>query len=67
MDIPSGRLGLANKPTTLRPPPGVAGWKGGPTTEPALGPHDRLNTTDVPEEIEARPDKSKYYNNLEIS
>lgn len=39
--------------------PGVAGWSGGPTTpEPALGAHDRLNTTDVPEEIEARPDKS---------
>lgn len=38
---------------------GVAGWAGGPTTpEPALGAHDRLNTTDVPEEIEARPDKS---------
>lgn len=38
---------------------GVAGWAGGPTTpEPALGAHDRINTTDLPEEIEARPDKS---------
>ena len=46
-------------PTTRSPPPvGVAGWKG-PTTEPALGPLDRINTTDVPEEIEAKPDKSK--------
>lgn len=50
--------------------PGVAGWSGGPTTpEPALGAHDRLNTTDVPEEIEARPDKSissKIKNNIKL-
>lgn len=38
--------------------PNVAGWAGGPTTEPALGSNDRINTTDVPEEIEALPDLS---------
>jgi len=38
-------------------PTGVVGWAG-TTTEPALGAHDRLNTTDVPEEVEIRPDKS---------
>ncbi|KAL4216539.1 hypothetical protein ACF0H5_024262 [Mactra antiquata] len=37
----------------------VSGWAGGPTTEPPLGPNDRMNTTDVPEEIEARPDKTR--------
>ena len=47
-------------PATHGPPapPPVAGWQG-TTPEPALGPLDRLNTTDVPEEIEARPDKSR--------
>lgn len=48
-------------PPVERPVPrfGVAGWAQNPTTpEPALGPNDRINTTDVPEEIEARPDKS---------
>ncbi|XP_053388166.1 serine/arginine repetitive matrix protein 1-like [Mercenaria mercenaria] len=37
----------------------VAGWAASPTTEPPLGPNDRMNTTDVPEEIEARPDKTR--------
>ncbi|XP_052785813.1 uncharacterized protein LOC128221314 [Mya arenaria] len=37
----------------------VAGWSGGPATpEPALGANDRVNTTDLPEEIEIRPDKT---------
>lgn len=40
-----------------RLPQGAVGWAG-PTTEPALGSYDRINTTDLPEEIEARPDKS---------
>ena len=44
--------------TVTESPPQVAGWAKG-TTEPALGPNDRLNTTDVPEEIEAKPDKSE--------
>ena len=48
-------------PTTALPP-GVVGWKG--TTESALGPLDRVITTDVPEEIEPFPDKSKWcFNN----
>ncbi|XP_060603723.1 proteoglycan 4-like isoform X2 [Ruditapes philippinarum] len=37
----------------------VAGWSSSHTTEPPLGPNDRMNTTDVPEEIEARPDKTR--------
>lgn len=49
-------LTLNNKTNTIGGR--VAGWAAGPTTEPALGPNDRMNTTDVPEEIEARPDKS---------
>ena len=41
------------------PTAAVAGWNNGPTTpEPAFGAHDRLNTTDVPEEVEIKPDKS---------
>ena len=52
--------GVWQAPTTKMPPaPGIAGWQG-TTTEPALGPLDRINTTDVPEEIEARPDKSRF-------
>lgn len=37
---------------------GVLPWKNNQVTDPPLGPHDRMNTTDVPEEIEVLPDKS---------
>ena len=61
VDYPSYDVyGAAQQPPPAQPQaPGVAGWSGGTTPEPALGPLDRVHTTDVPEEIEARPDKSK--------
>lgn len=46
--------------SAIKLPQGAVGWAG-PTTEPALGSHDRKNTTDLPEEIEAAPDKSMSY------
>lgn len=53
MPVPSHARQPQNNPQYT-----VAGWAKSPTTEPPLGPNDRVNTTDVPEEIEARPDLS---------